>query len=189
MAARNVVVAQSGGPTCVINNSLRGIVETCRRHPDDFGTHLRGTLRHRGNSQGRPARPLGDPRGGDRPPAHLAGGRRHRHLPVQAEEGAGPGFRARGRRLQGPRHRLLLLHRRQRLAGHGAQGEQAGRGPRARPGRHRRAQDDRQRPGRSRVHPARPLARLRLGRPLLRPLPPPGQRGERRLRARPIPSW
>jgi ATP-dependent phosphofructokinase / diphosphate-dependent phosphofructokinase len=37
MPARNVVVAQSGGPTCVINNSLRGIVESCRRHPKTFG--------------------------------------------------------------------------------------------------------------------------------------------------------
>ncbi|WP_165073587.1 diphosphate--fructose-6-phosphate 1-phosphotransferase [Paludisphaera rhizosphaerae] len=36
MPPRNVVVAQSGGPTCVINNSLRGIVETCRRHPEAF---------------------------------------------------------------------------------------------------------------------------------------------------------
>jgi 6-phosphofructokinase 1 len=42
MAARNVVVAQSGGPTCVINNSLRGIVETCRRHPKSFGTVYAG---------------------------------------------------------------------------------------------------------------------------------------------------
>jgi 6-phosphofructokinase 1 len=42
MAARNVVVAQSGGPTCVINNSLRGIVETCCRHPDTFGTVYAG---------------------------------------------------------------------------------------------------------------------------------------------------
>jgi 6-phosphofructokinase 1 len=42
MAARNVVVAQSGGPTCVINNSLRGIVETCRRHPETFGTIYAG---------------------------------------------------------------------------------------------------------------------------------------------------
>jgi 6-phosphofructokinase 1 len=42
MAARNVVVAQSGGPTCVINNSLRGIVETCRRHPQTFGTLYAG---------------------------------------------------------------------------------------------------------------------------------------------------
>jgi len=33
---RNVVVAQSGGPSPVINNSLRGIVEACRRYPDRF---------------------------------------------------------------------------------------------------------------------------------------------------------
>ncbi len=42
MAARNVVVAQSGGPTCVINNSLRGIVETCRRDPSTFGKVFAG---------------------------------------------------------------------------------------------------------------------------------------------------
>ena len=35
---RNAVVAQSGGPSPVINNSLRGIVETCRAMPDYFGT-------------------------------------------------------------------------------------------------------------------------------------------------------
>ena len=35
---RNVVVAQSGGPSPVINNSLRAIVETCRQFPDTFGT-------------------------------------------------------------------------------------------------------------------------------------------------------
>jgi ATP-dependent phosphofructokinase / diphosphate-dependent phosphofructokinase len=34
----NVIVAQSGGPTPVINNSLRGVVEACRDHPDVFGT-------------------------------------------------------------------------------------------------------------------------------------------------------
>ena len=34
---KNVIVAQSGGPTPVINNSLRGIVETCRMFPDKFG--------------------------------------------------------------------------------------------------------------------------------------------------------
>ena len=44
MAARNVVVAQSGGPTCVINNSLRGIVETCRRHPGEFATLFAGNF-------------------------------------------------------------------------------------------------------------------------------------------------
>ena len=35
---RNVVVAQSGGPSPVINNTLRGIVETCLEMPDRFGT-------------------------------------------------------------------------------------------------------------------------------------------------------
>lgn len=35
---RNVVISQSGGPTPVINNSLRGIIDTCKQHPDIFGT-------------------------------------------------------------------------------------------------------------------------------------------------------
>ena len=39
---RNVVVAQSGGPTPVINNSLRAVVETCRETPDVFGTVYAG---------------------------------------------------------------------------------------------------------------------------------------------------
>ena len=39
---RNVVVAQSGGPSPVINNSLRGIVETCRSMHDTFGTVYAG---------------------------------------------------------------------------------------------------------------------------------------------------
>jgi len=40
--AKNVVVAQSGGPSPVINNSLRGIVETCRAMPEHFGTIYAG---------------------------------------------------------------------------------------------------------------------------------------------------
>ncbi len=35
---RNVVVAQSGGPSPVINNSIRGVVETCQEMPETFGT-------------------------------------------------------------------------------------------------------------------------------------------------------
>ena len=35
---RNVIVAQSGGPSPVINNSIRGVVETCLDMPDTFGT-------------------------------------------------------------------------------------------------------------------------------------------------------
>jgi ATP-dependent phosphofructokinase / diphosphate-dependent phosphofructokinase len=37
MYNKNVVVAQSGGPTPVINNSLRAIVETCKLYPETFG--------------------------------------------------------------------------------------------------------------------------------------------------------
>ncbi len=36
--AKNVIIAQSGGPSPVINNSLRAIVETCKMFPDTFGT-------------------------------------------------------------------------------------------------------------------------------------------------------
>jgi 6-phosphofructokinase 1 len=37
-AARNVVVAQSGGPSPVINNSIRGVAEACFAMPETFGT-------------------------------------------------------------------------------------------------------------------------------------------------------
>ncbi|HML21080.1 MAG TPA: diphosphate--fructose-6-phosphate 1-phosphotransferase [Aggregatilinea sp.] len=35
---KNVIVAQSGGPSPVINSSLRGVIEACRAQPDVFGT-------------------------------------------------------------------------------------------------------------------------------------------------------
>ncbi len=38
----NVVVAQSGGPTPVINASLRGVVDGCRAYPGTFGTIYAG---------------------------------------------------------------------------------------------------------------------------------------------------
>jgi 6-phosphofructokinase 1 len=34
---RNVLIAQSGGPSAVINNTLRGIIDGCRGYPADFG--------------------------------------------------------------------------------------------------------------------------------------------------------
>jgi 6-phosphofructokinase 1 len=40
--AKNVIVAQSGGPSPVINNTLRGILETCQAMPDKFGTVYAG---------------------------------------------------------------------------------------------------------------------------------------------------
>jgi len=39
---KNVIVAQSGGPSPVINSSLRGVVETCKAMPDVFGTVYAG---------------------------------------------------------------------------------------------------------------------------------------------------
>jgi ATP-dependent phosphofructokinase / diphosphate-dependent phosphofructokinase len=42
MKPKNVLVAQSGGPTPVINNSLRAIVETCKMYPETFGTVYAG---------------------------------------------------------------------------------------------------------------------------------------------------
>jgi 6-phosphofructokinase len=38
----NVVIAQSGGPTPVINASLRGVVDGCRAYPDILGTLYAG---------------------------------------------------------------------------------------------------------------------------------------------------
>ena len=38
MMRRNVIVAQSGGPSPVINSSLRGVIETCKLFPETFGT-------------------------------------------------------------------------------------------------------------------------------------------------------
>jgi 6-phosphofructokinase 1 len=35
--SKNVIVAQSGGPTPVINSSLRGIIDTCKLFPGTFG--------------------------------------------------------------------------------------------------------------------------------------------------------
>ncbi|HPC17613.1 MAG TPA: diphosphate--fructose-6-phosphate 1-phosphotransferase [Candidatus Hydrogenedentes bacterium] len=39
---KNVIVAQSGGPSPVINSSLRGIIETCALFPETFGTVYAG---------------------------------------------------------------------------------------------------------------------------------------------------
>ncbi len=39
---KNVIVAQSGGPSPVINSSLRGIIDTCKMFPETFGTVYAG---------------------------------------------------------------------------------------------------------------------------------------------------
>ncbi|GMW01090.1 MAG: hypothetical protein AMXMBFR84_22270 [Candidatus Hydrogenedentota bacterium] len=40
--SKNVIVAQSGGPSPVINSSLRGVIETCKMFPSTFGTIYAG---------------------------------------------------------------------------------------------------------------------------------------------------
>lgn len=40
--AKNVIVAQSGGPSPVINSSLRGIIDGCMQFPETFGTIYAG---------------------------------------------------------------------------------------------------------------------------------------------------
>ncbi|PIU52063.1 6-phosphofructokinase [Candidatus Desantisbacteria bacterium CG07_land_8_20_14_0_80_39_15] len=42
MKKKNVIVAQSGGPSPVINNSLRGIINTIKSYPDKFQTIYAG---------------------------------------------------------------------------------------------------------------------------------------------------
>ncbi|MBN1318047.1 MAG: 6-phosphofructokinase, partial [Anaerolineales bacterium] len=39
---KNVIIAQSGGPTPVINASLRGVIDGCRAYPDAFDTVFAG---------------------------------------------------------------------------------------------------------------------------------------------------
>ncbi|MGM0667218.1 MAG: diphosphate--fructose-6-phosphate 1-phosphotransferase [Bacteroidota bacterium] len=38
VAQKNTLIAQSGGPSPVINNTLRGIIESCEQDPHTFGT-------------------------------------------------------------------------------------------------------------------------------------------------------
>jgi len=42
MPGKNVIVAQSGGPSPVINSSLRGVLDACRDYPERMGTLYAG---------------------------------------------------------------------------------------------------------------------------------------------------
>ena len=39
---KNAIIAQSGGPTPVINNSLRGVIDAIKEHGDAFGNIYAG---------------------------------------------------------------------------------------------------------------------------------------------------
>ena len=185
---KNLVVAQSGGPTPVINSSLRGIIEAAREF-DAIGTvygarhGIEGVLKEELlDLSAQSAEEVALLR--FTPAAGSIGTCRYK---LQAEPDRG--FRSGDRRIARPPGRLSALHRRQRLDGHGQQDRPVGPRARARSGGRRRAQDDRQRRGRQRVPADRPHARLRLGGPLLDAQGPDGQRGERRLVVRPIRCW
>ena len=44
MATKNLLVAQSGGPSPVINSSLRGVVETAQSFPNKIGKIYAGEI-------------------------------------------------------------------------------------------------------------------------------------------------
>ena len=119
-----MVVAQSGGPARVINNSLRGIIETAREL-DEIGTvygarhGIEGVLKEELlDLSAQPAEEVALLR--YTPAAGSIGTCRYK---LQAE--ADRRLRPRDRGLQGPRRRLLPLHRRQRLDGHRQQGRRS----------------------------------------------------------------
>ena len=104
--APNWIVAQSGGPTPVINNSLRGIIEAAREF--DAWNYLRRPARHRGSPQGRTARPFRSAGRGSGPAAIHTGGRFDRHLPLQAQAEPDRGLRSSDRSPARPRIGYLL---------------------------------------------------------------------------------
>ena len=145
--AHKILVAQGGGPTAVINQSLVGVALEARRFPAISPRLRRAARRARHRQRGiRRSRP-GDgrqSRGGRRD-----AGRRARLDPRQARPQILPGD------LQGParaRDRHVLLHRRQRFLRHGAHRRRGGDEGRPSAPRHPYPQDDRQRPRRLRPH-------------------------------------
>ena len=131
---RNMVVAQSGGPSPVINNSLRGIIEPARELAE-IGTvygarhGIEGVLKEELlDLSAQPAEEVSLLR--FTPAAGSIGTCRYKLKPKQTED-----FDRVHRGVQGPRRRLLPLHRRQRLDGHGQQDRRAGPRARAGPGR------------------------------------------------------
>ena len=145
--SHKILVAQGGGPTAVINQSLAGVALEARRFPDVTACLRRaaGRARHR-QRRSRRSRP-GDgrqPRSGRRDP-----GRGARLDPRQAGPQILPG------NLQGPespRDRHVLLYRRQRFLRHRAHRRRGGQDVRSWASRRPYSEDHRQRSGRLRPH-------------------------------------
>ena len=178
MSSGKVLVAQGGGPTAVINQSLVGVVLEARRHHD-----VRRVYGARHGVRGIVNEDFVD----------LTQETSHNLELVAAHARVGAGLHARQARprllpgdLQGAagaRDRALLLHRRQRLVGHRAHRQRGGAQGRLPAALHPHPQDDRQRPGRQRPHAGLPVGGALRGPGLCRRQP--RQRGAaRRLRRR-----
>ena len=151
--SHKILVAQGGGPTAVINQSLVGVVLEARRFPDV--SHVYGALH---GVRGIVNDDLVDL--GQETVANLGGGRGDagRGARLDARQ-AGPQILPGD--LQGSesaRDRHVLLHRRQRFLRHGAHRRRGGEEIRSRPARHPHPQDDRQRSRRLRPHAGLPVS-------------------------------
>ena len=96
-----MVVAQSGGPSPVINNCLRGIIETAREL-SEIGTVYGARHGIEGVLKEELLDLSAQPPDEVAPAAVHAGRRLDRHLPLQAQAGADRGFRPRDRRAARP---------------------------------------------------------------------------------------
>ena len=142
-----ILVAQGGGPTAVINQSLAGVALEARRFPDV--THVYGALQGVRGIVNDDLVDLGQetvsqPRSGRRDP-----GRGARLDPRQARPQILPGD------LQGPespRDRHVFLYRRQQFLRHRAHRRRGGQDVRSWASRRPYSEDHRQRSGRLRSH-------------------------------------
>ena len=147
MSPERILVAQGGGPTAVINQSLVGVVLQARR----FGS-IERVYGARHGVRGIVEEDLLRPRPGDDAQPRA----RCRHARVCARFDP----RQAGRSLlprdlqgpEGPRDHAVPLHRRQRLVRYGSHRERAGPQRRLRAAVHPHPEDHRQRPGAQRPH-------------------------------------
>ncbi len=122
-AKKNAFYAQSGGVSAVINASAAGVIETAMKQSKVIGKVYARPARHHRRPHGRPHR-----REQRKRRHHPRGSSTPRRVPSaprasssRASSRTAP-IRAPHRGLQGARHRVFLLQRRQRLHGHRAQG-------------------------------------------------------------------
>ena len=154
-----VLVAQGGGPTVVINQSLAGVVLEARKFQ-----HIGRIYGARHGVRGIDRRGPGRPDPGDLAQPGDGGADAVLGTGLDPRQARPEILPADLPRAAGARDRLLLLHRRQQFRGHGAHRLRGGRGPRARSC----AACTSPRPSTT-TWSARPLPRLPVGRPLRGP--------------------